>query len=210
VPYIEGGGSTTGLMDVDPLFQGKVAVGYPSIGAAGGFYTVAGQTSAVVAAALAANTMLMSMRFNPASSRKAYVSKIRVQLGVATQGVAGGIAGTLGIQRYTAQTPTGGTQRFPNRQFDTMGTASDMFDVRDSNAALTGTAPTWGTVVAVTLVPLVIVLTSGMVNTGNEWIYEPAHPTVLSPGDGLALRTQVAMPATQTWVYSYTVHWEEK
>lgn len=204
-------GAVSGVeSDTDANRNVMVSEGLPAIGAAGGYYTVAGQTTAVVAAALAANTMLVSMRLNPASSRKAYITRMRVQLGVATQGVAGGIAGTLGLQRYTAQTPTGGTARTPNRMFETAGSASDMFDVRDSNAALTGTAPTWGTVVAVTLVPLVIVLTSGMVNTGNEWIVEPPHPIVLNPGDGLALRTQVVMPATQTWVYSYTFHWYEK
>jgi len=75
---------------------------------------------------------------------------------------------------------------------------------------LAGSAPTWGTIVGVTLVPLVIVLTSGMVACGWEWIFEPLHPVVLTPGDGLALRTQVAMPATQTWLYGYTAHWFEK
>ena len=183
-----------------------VAEGLPAIGTAGGYYTVAGQTTAVVAAALAANTMLMSARFNPASSRKAYVSKLRLLVGVATVGASAALAGTLGLQRFTAQTPTGGTARTPNRLADTLGTASDMFDIRDSNAALTGTAPTWGTVVAVTLVPLFI--TTGAM--WMEWVFEPMHPVILNPGDGLALRTQVAMAATQTWMYSYTFHWFEK
>ncbi len=183
-----------------------VAEGLPEIGAAGGFYTVAGQTVAVVAAALAANTMLMSMRFNPASARKAFVTKLRLLVGVATVGASAGIAGTLGLQRFIAQTPTGGAARTPNRLAETLGTTSDMFDIRDSNAALTGTAPTFGSIVAVTLIPLFI--TTGAM--WMEWIFEPAHPIILNPGDGLALRTQFAMAATQTWMYSYTFHWFEK
>jgi hypothetical protein len=44
-----------------------------------------------------------------------------------------------------------------------------------------------------------------------EWIWEPDdQPLVLSAGDGIALRTQVAMAATQTWVYTWTAQWSEK
>lgn len=177
----------------------------PAHPAAGGFYTVSGQASAVVAAALAANTMLMSARLAAASARKAYVTKLRVVITPATLGAAAGVAGTLGLQRYTAQTPTGGTARTPNRQNESLGSISDITDIRDSNAALTGTAPTWGAIVGATLVPLFVANAGGF-----EWIFEPAYPTVLQPGDGLALRTIVAMAATQTWLYSYTMHWFEK
>ncbi len=199
-------GSVSGYeADVDANKNLMVELGQPAIGTAGGYYTVTGGTSAVVAAALAANTMLMSMRFNPASSRKAYISRMRLLVGVATVGASAGIAGILGLQRFTAQTPTGGTARTPNRMTETLGTASDMFDVRDSNAALTGSAPTWGTVAGQTLVPLFI--TTGPM--WMEWIFEPIFPIVLTPGDGLALRTQVAMAATQTWQYTYIFHWYE-
>lgn len=192
--------------DIDALKQGKVVLGNPAIGAAGGHYSVAGQTSAVVAAALAANTSLMTMRFNPASSRKAYVDRMRVLVGVATVGASAAVAGTLGLQRFTTATPTGGTARTVNRLQESAGTATDMFDVRDSNAALTVTSVVFGNVVAATLVPLFIA--SGAM--WMEWIVEPPRPIVLNPGDGLALRTQVAMAATQTWMYAYTFHWAEK
>jgi hypothetical protein len=204
-------GTTSGIeLDVLADKSLPVAEQLPVVPAAGGFYTVTGQVPAVVAAGLAANTMLASMRMVVGSSRAAYITRLRVCLSIATQGVAGGIAGVLGLQRFTAQTPTGGVARTPNRLHEGAGTASDITDIRDSNAALTGTAPTFGAIVAVTLVPLVIVLTSGMVNCGFEWIVEPPYPIRLAAGDGLALRTQQAMPATQTWVYSYTYHWFEK
>jgi len=80
-----------------------------------------------------------------------------------------------------------------------------MTDIRDSNAALTGTAPTFGTIVSNSLVPLFVA--SGAL--WSEWIYDPAYPLILEAGDGLALRTQVVMPATQTWSYSYTASWNE-
>lgn len=177
----------------------------PAWPAAGGYYTVAGQASAVVAASLAANTMLMSARFATGSTRKAYVTKFRVVVAAATLGATGGISGTIGIVRFTAQTPTGGTARTANRHGEALGTATDMTDIRDSNAALTGSAPTFGNVVASSLVPNTVVN-----NNPFEWIYEPNVPDILAAGDGLALRTLVAMPATQTWVYSYTMHWLEK
>lgn len=177
----------------------------PAHPSAGGWYTVAGQTSAVVAAALAANTMLMSARFATGSTRKAYVTKFRVVITPATLGAAAGVAGTLGIIRFTAQTPTGGTARTPNKQSEALSSATDMTDVRDSNAALTGTAPTFGNIVSVSLVPLFVASAGGF-----EWIYEPQYPTVLAAGDGLALRSIVAMAATQTWLYSYTMHWYEQ
>lgn len=206
---IKGGLSGTDA-DVDANRNLAVAEGLPAIGAAGGWYSVTGMTPGVVAAGLAASTMLMSMRLAVGSARIAYLTRLRVCFSIATQGVAGGIAGDLGLQRFTAQTPTGGVARTPCRAHEGVGTISDITDIRDSNAALGGSAPTFGTVVASTLVPLVIVLTSGMVNTGFEWIVEFPYPIRLAAGDGLALRTQQAMPATQTWVYSYNAYWFEK
>jgi len=189
--------------EVDALLQAKVVTGFPAIGAAGGHYTVPGQTSAVIAAALAANTTLMAMRFNPASARKAYIDRLRMTFSVATVGASAGVCGTLGLQRFTGATPTGGTARTANRCQESSGTATDMYDIRDSNAALTVTGVVFGVVTAASLVPLFI--QSYFV----EWIVEPPRPIVLLPGDGLALRTQVAMAATQTWMYSYTFHWYE-
>lgn len=177
----------------------------PAHPSAGGYYTVTGGTSAVVAAALAANTMLMSMRFSAGSTRNAYVTKCLLTLTPATLGASAGVAGTLGLIRFTAQTPTGGTARTPNEQNEPLTTATDMTDVRDSNAALTGTAPTFGNVVASTLVPL-FVASAG----SHIWLYEPVYPVRLQAGDGLALRTIVAMAATQTWLYNYTIEWFEK
>lgn len=197
-------GSSTDLATVDSNKNIQTTEGLPAHAAAGGFYSVAGGTAAVIAAALAANTPLATMRFAAASTRKAYVQKIRVLVGVATVGASGGVAGTLGLQRFTAATPTGGSARTPAEMNEPLATATDMTDVRDSNAALTVTSVVFGAVVSQSLVPLFT--TGGFM----EWIIEPPYPIVLLPGDGLALRTVVAMAATQTWEYTWTAYWYEK
>lgn len=180
----------------------QLVPGYP---AAGGFYEASGFTSAVVAAALAANTMLMSARLQGSSTRKAYISRMRVLMEVPTAGAAGGIPSVLGLQRFTAQTPTGGTARTAARVGPTKGSASDMTDIRDSNAALTGTAPTFGDLLASTLVPI-----AGTSTAPVEWIVDFPAPIELVAGDGVCLRTQQVGPATATWVYSYNLYWAER
>lgn len=199
------GGASGVKVDVDANKNLLIVPGVPAIGAAGGYYSVTGSTSAVIAASLAANTMLMSMRMAAGSTRKAYITRLRILIGAATVGTSALVPGTLGLQRFTAQTPTGGTARTANRMNEALGSATDITDIRDSNAALTGTAPTFGNVVSSSIVPLFI--SSGAM--WLEWIIEPPFPIVLAAGDGLALRTQVAMPATQTWVYSYAAYWNE-
>lgn len=181
----------------------QVIPGYPT---AGGFYTVMGGSGATaIAASLAANTNLMTMRFSASSTRKAYVDRIRVAMGIATAGAAGGVATILGLRRFTAATPTGGSARTPNRQGPAKGSATDMTDVRDSNAALTVTSVVFGDWVGDTLVP------NGSTNVAPfEWIMEPIAPIEMTAGDGLALQTFTAGPATATWSFSYTFHWFER
>jgi len=176
----------------------------PAHPAAGGFYTVCGGPAAIVAAALAADVSLMTMRFAAGSTRRAFLSKFRFVMSPATLGAAAGVAGQIALQRFTAATPTGGVARTPQEQSEALATATDMTDVRDNNAALTVTSVVFGAEIARTLVPL-FVASAGWF----EWIYEPQYPTVLTPGDGIALRTRVALAATQTWVFAWTAHWRE-
>lgn len=199
------GGTGSNLADVDSNKNLAVAEGLPAHPAAGGFYTVCGGPTGIVAAGLAADTSLMSMRFATGSTRKAYVTKYRFVMSPATLGAAAGVAGQIGLQRFTTATPSAGTARTPNEQNEPLATATDMTDVRDNASALTVTSVVFGNEVARTVVPL-FVASAGWF----EWIYEPAYPTVLQAGDGIVLRTRVALAATQTWVFSYTVHWFEK
>lgn len=181
--------------------------GLSEYGSVGGGFTVSGWTTGVVAAALAANTNLMSMRFSASSTRKAYIKRLFLTISIATVGASGGVAGTLAWQKFTTQTPTGGTARTPLRKNAATGSGTDMTDVRDSNAALTGTAPTWTEIAAATQVP---VSTVGYVHQHWWSAREAYEPIVLIAGDGIGLRTLVAMAATQTWMFSYTVDWIEK
>lgn len=209
------------VADVDEARNFQVFQGIPGYPAAGGFYSVTGQaattgtpaTPLAVAAALAADTMLMAARFSPSSTRKAYITKLRVALMPIAANAAAVVPGTLGFRRFTAQTPTGGNARTATRHGPTKGTATDMTDIRDSNAALTGSAPTWPAdgILASTLVPVLGgAIAAGMYQSGWEWIAEFPNPIELSAGDGVALRTLTTMPATCTWTYSYNLYWFER
>lgn len=183
----------------------QVVDGLPQHPAAGGFYTVCGGPAGIVAAGLASDTSLMAARFAAGSTRKAYVTKFRFVMTPATLGAAAGVAGSIGLQRFTTATPTGGTARTPNEQNEPLATATDMTSVQDLATALTVTSVVFGNEIARTRVPLFVANAGGF-----EWIYEPLYPTVLQPGDGIVLRTRVALAATQTWVFDYTMHWFEK
>jgi hypothetical protein len=193
------------IADVDEARNILVYQTIPGYPTAGGFYRVVGWCTAAIAAALAASTTLMAARFSTGSTRKAYVTKLRIFLAVPTVGAAGGIASMLAVQRFTTATPTGGNARTVARVGPTKGSASDMTDVRDSNAALTVTSVVFGDIVGGTLTPI-----SGVNGAPQEYIFEPDAPIEMSAGDGLCLRTQTVGPATATWVFSYVMEWFER
>jgi hypothetical protein len=202
-------GATTDQLTVTLKKAALVSQRELDFGSAGGGFLVSGSTSAVVAAALAANTTLMSARFAAASSRKAYINKFQIQLVTATLGTAALVNGSLGLQKFTTATPTGGTARTPTRKNASEGSVSDMTDVRDSNAALTVTS------VVFTDIPLVFINpASGVIANlvTLEWRFDLPfnQPLVLQAGDGICLRSQIVMPATHTWMYSYTMDWSER
>ncbi len=200
-------GGTSGLdTDVDEALNLKVYQTVPGYPAAGGFYTVAGKSgAAAIAAALAADTSLMSARLSTGSTRKAYITRVRVQMNVLTIGAAGGVPSVLGLQKFTTATPTGGTARTAHRLGGTKGTASDITDIRDNNAALTVTSVVFADEIAWSNTPI-----SGVNSAPLEWIFEPVAPVELSAGDGVVLRTRQVGPATATWFFSYTMHWFER
>src|SRR6185369_1943914 len=122
-------------------------------GAAGGAYVVTGGPSAVVAAALAANTMLASLRHGTSATTNIWITRLRLSFNPATVGASAGVPGQIAWQRFTAQTPTGGTARTPARKDPSTGSGTQVLDVRDSNAALTGTAPTFGDILVINPIP---------------------------------------------------------
>lgn len=191
--------------DVDSNRNLKVTEGLPAHPSAGGWYSVAGGPAGIVAAGLAADTSLVALRFSTGSTRKAQVSKFTILICGATIGVSAGVGGAIGLQRFTAATPSGGTARTVNEMNPALDSTSDMTSVQDLASALTMTSVVFGTEVAWTRVPLFI---NGAM--WYEWTFEPKYPIVLTAGDGLVLRTRVALAATQTWVYAWTCTWKEE
>lgn len=173
--------------------------------ATGGFYSVCGYTG-TIAAGIAANTSLMSMRFSSSSTRIAYVKKMRVDIAVITVGATGLIPTPFGLQRFTSATPSGGSAFTPANLNESLDSATDMTDVRANASALTVTSVVFGSVIDQVAVP-VFISGSGPAYT---WNIQPTYPIVLQAGDGLALRIQSVGPATQTWMFSFVAEWEEK
>lgn len=180
-----------------------VRSGVPAVPAAGGFYSVAGGPAGIVAAGLAIDTSLMAMRFSASSTRVAYVTRLLFTMSPATLGAAAGVGGSLALQRFTTATPTGGTARTV-QESNEASTATDMTSVQDLATALTVTSVVFGGVVARWRVPIFTVGAPYVVSIEFD------HPIRLTAGDGLCLRTAVAMAATQTWVFDYAVQWFEK
>lgn len=199
-------GSSGNVADVDGARNLYVRRGTPNHGAVGGGFAVTGGPSAVCAAALAANTTLASFRLSASATSNVYITRMRVSINSATVGVSGGVPGQIAWQRFTAATPSGGTARTPVRKDASTGSATQVTDVRDSNAALTVTSVNFGDIIVINPIP---VFTSG----GTvEYVTDLDEDEFvrLSAGDGLCLRTQVAGPATMTWTYTYTIHYLEK
>jgi hypothetical protein len=202
-------GTTSGVeVDTDANKNLYVTSGLPAVPAAGGYYIATGGPTGIVAAALAANSDLVSLRFATGSTRKAYISKFELIVTIATVGASAGVGGVLGLRRFTTATPSGGTARIAS-ELDETSTGTDMTDIRDSATALTVTSvvfPNTGELAW---------FRQSVSTVGNATIYtfEPfaagGYPLVLNAGDGIALSTRVAMAATQTWVYSWRCNWEE-
>jgi hypothetical protein len=208
IEVIDGSGGTDELKITAKRGAFTTAI-EPAYGVAGGGFVVSGGTTAVVAAALAANTTLMAMRFAAASSRKAFINKIQLELNTVTAAAAAAVPALTAFQKFTTATPTGGTARTPTRKNSSEGSTTDMTDVRDSNAALTVTSVVFTDLPIMFLNPAFTVSGSLVV---LEWRFDPNYnqPTVLQPGEGLCLRTQAANPATMTWMYSYVIDWSER
>lgn len=203
-------GTTSGVeADVDANKNLYVTNGLPSIPAAGGYYVATGAPTGVVAAALAAGTDLVALRFSPTSTRKAYIDKFELIVTIATVGASGGVGGVLGLRRFTNATPSGGTARTAAELNEAASATTDMTSIQDLASALTVTS--------------VVFPASGelawfrqnvsTIGTTSIYEFEPSvgggYPLVLNAGDGIALSVRVAMAATQTFVYSWRCIWHE-
>lgn len=199
------GGTSAVDADVDSNKNLQVTEGLPQHPSAGGFYTVTGGSTGIVAAGLAADTNLAAMRFSNSSTRKAYITLFKFVMTPATLGAAAGVAGSIGLQRFTTATPSGGTARTAQENNEPLATATDMTSIQDLASALTVTSVVFGAEICRSRVPLFVANAGGFV-----WEFRPMYPIVLQAGDGITLRTRVALAATQTWVFDYCFEWYEK
>jgi hypothetical protein len=175
-------------------------------GATGGAFAVAGGPTAIVAAALAANTPLMALRHGAAATSNLFITRLKFSINPATVGASAGVPGQIAWQKFTTATPSGGTARTPGRKDNVTGSATQVADVRDSNAALTVTSVVFTDIFVIHPIPNYTTGGSNEYVTDldeDEWIR-------LAAGEGIALRTQVAAPATMTWTYTYGIHYLEK
>jgi len=194
------------VSEVDEARNLQVITTTPGYPTAGGWYSVTGRSGvAVIAAALATDTVLMSARFSASSIRKAYITQLHVSLTNVLAGAIGGVPGILGLQRFATATPSGGTAKTPSRLSATKGTATDMIDVRDSNSALTVTSVTFSDELAWTLTP-----TAATYINSIDWLVDFKAPIELVAGDGVCLRTRQVQPATATWYFTYEMYWYER
>jgi hypothetical protein len=199
-------GSTGTVADVDAGKSIYTRRGAANYGVLGGAFAVTGGPSSVVAAALSANTPLATLRHGTSATANMYITRLRATFTPATVGASGGVPGQIAWQKFTTATPSGGTARTVARKDASTGGASQVLDVRDSNAALTVTSVNFTDIFASTNVPN---FTTGGV---YEWVidFDEDEFIRLAAGDGISLRTLVAMAATQTWIFAYTIHWFEK
>lgn len=206
MPTIQLAGSSGNVINVDSANNLCIRRGVPHYGTVGGAFAVTGGSSAVVAAALAASTTLASFRHSVSATSTVYITRLRVSISSATSGASGGVPGQIAWQRFTNATPTGGTSRTPARKDSSTGSTTQVADVRDSNAALTVTSVNFGDILVINPIPN---FTSG---SSVEFVTDLDEDEFirLTAGDGICLRTQVAGPATMTWVYTYTIHYLEE
>lgn len=199
-------GASSDLQTIDPTSKAARITQYRTDGipliAESNQYMVTGGTSAIVAAGLAANTTLASLRNG--ASKEVHITRLRVAFTPATVGTSALVAGSIAWQKFTTATPTGGTPRTIAKK-KTSYSASTVVDVRDSNAALTVTGVAFVDIFAQSQVPLMTV--GGLFLWAND--LDDNDHIILEANEGICIRTQVVMPATQTWMYSYAIEWHE-
>lgn len=194
-------GTSSGVeVDTDTNNNVLICEGVPShVG--GGHFTMTSGFATVIGVSLGTDSTLGYMQYFGKGPRAAYLTKFVLRLGSATVGASTLVPGAIGLMRFSNLTLA---QTFPtlNRQ-DTQSIKSDVVGT-SSNAAITMTGAVFGNEIARTRIPIFFNL-----NNWYEWKYEPTYPTVLYAYDGIAMRTRVACPATQTWLLAYEWHWYE-
>ncbi len=191
-------------VDVDPNRNMTYRRGVPGT-LTGSSFVVSGGPSNVCAAALASGTMLMALRHHPTASTKVYITRLVFTYNVAATGSSGGVPGEIAWQRFTSATPTGGVARTPARKDTSQGQVSQVVDVRDHSASLTTTGVVTTDLLVINPIPNYTVGPSQVFMT----YLDEDEIIRLAAGDGIGLVMNVAGPATETWTYTYAIHYTE-
>lgn len=178
-------------------------------------YSISGLTG-TIGAALGANSCIFAMRLDPATTRVAKISRIRVGYTTIVAYTVPITAGRrLALFRGGTAALTGGTAYTGMSKKDTASPASQ-FDTAEggdarfaTTAALTLGATTFDTN------PIRSMTLSHVGAAGafydDTWEFDGAHaaPIVLRPGELIGFRNPVAMDAAGTWQLMVSVDWTE-
>jgi len=169
-----------------------------------GRYTLAQAPVGIVAASLAADVTLAYL-YNYVGSRTAYFKKITISFVSATAGATTLVGGAMGLQRINTLGLYPTAIPIPNRNNESYERSAIISLA--SAAAITMTNAVFGGEITWWRIPIFI----NTIDAGRaDYVFQPDYPLVVPPFEGLAFRIRVALPATQTIVYSYTAEWCEK
>lgn len=206
------GGSTQVVAEVDPYSKALRVCPVPR--APG--HILSGVTG-IMAAALAANSMIFYMRHDPSSPLKVHVDTIRLHWTTITAFTAAVAAGRrLGLYRATGIPTPGanGVQVNPVMK-STVDPPSEVHTVNggDCRIATTGAIPTTGLTFENDPLALMSLTHVGAAGAWYERVYElgqsEAAPIILQPGQVLAIRNPVVMDAGGTWQLLVEIEWNE-
>lgn len=180
-----------------------------------GFTSITG----TIAAALAANSSVFSMRLSDATTKKAYIQKVRVDFTTIVAFTVPITAGRrLAIYRGASLVnPSGGTAIAAANAYKATTYAGSKFTAANSGdiriattGALTVTGITYETD-PFKMLPLTHVGAAGaFIERVWEFHENESEPLILQPSQSLAIRNPVAMDAAGTWQLGVQVEWYER
>lgn len=176
---------------------------------------VVSSTTGIIVAALAANSSVFTMRFDPgAGPKKAFITKIRLAftcIVAFTTPVAANRR--LALFRGSGAQPAGGTAIALVGKKDSLSADSEMETAQggDVRISTTGALTITGITYEAQELSYLTVSHAGTAGGFAEETFDMEdNPIVLNPGQLLAVRNPVVMDAAGTWQLSLAVQWYEE
>lgn len=172
---------------------------------------IASKLIGIMPAAIAANSCFFAMRLSPASTKKAYIKKIRLAYTtIAAFTVPVTFGRRIGIYRGAGAAATGGVATPINNPLSTAFSGFSNFDaslggdMRSSTAAVLGIA---GITFEAEAFEMLSMVHTGAAGGFTEEVFDT--DIVLEPGQLLALRNPQVFDAGGTWQTIATIEWRE-